>query len=338
VTVTGHTVFSQDDLIKISGLRAESTFTLNRLNDGLDSIREAYAQKSFFQADVTPQSVAYDSDGQAEVELTITEGAQTRIAFEGHEFLSENELKRLIRVTSVSDVSETALQAHVETLLEIYREEGFHFVDVAAENIEEQGHPTVRFTVKEGPRVKVQDVVIQGNAAMTAKELRAVMLTGTSGLFTTEWYQDKVFEEDILAIGALYEQQGYLSANIVSVLKEFSQDRTGVTLSITIEEGIQTLISDVRITGELDEERLTRVQRLNLLEAGMPLTRRDVTTTIGQIQNYYNNQGYLNAVIDLQTAFNDDDSQARVTLQISAGQQFFVAWTCHSFPDKLKRC
>jgi outer membrane protein insertion porin family len=163
-----------------------------------------------------------------------------------------------------------------------------------------------------------------GNESISTNALEGVLLTTTGGLLAKGWYQEAVFEEDLLAIKALYEQQGYLGAKIVSVEKAFSPDQTLVSLTITIEEGVQTRITEVRILGENDEDRLKRLQRLNVLKEGDPLTIRNINTTVSQMRNYYNNLGYLNANIDVSTAFNQDNSQVIVTIQLSAGQQFFV--------------
>lgn len=325
IMFAGQTVFNEEELQKISSLRPGKTFTLDGLEEGIDRIREAYAKKSYFNVIVASQDVEYDVDsGLAEVSLTLEEGQSTIVRFEGNDQIPGNTLKKLIDINSENDLSEKALAGHVQTLVTWYREKGYHFIEASAERVEEQGNPVVVFTLREGPRVLVQHITIQGNEAVSTKALRQVMLTSTGGLFSRGWYQDAVFEEDLLAIKALYEQKGYLGARIVSVVKEFSLDQTEVSLTITVEEGVQTRIAEVRILGENDDVRFKKIQRLNVLKQGDPLTISKVNTTVSQIRNFYNNLGYLNANIDVSTAFNEDNSQVIVTLQLSAGQQFFI--------------
>ncbi len=325
VVFAGQTVFDDTQLVTISALRPGRTFTPALFDKGLERIRTAYVKKSYFHLTVVSQNVTYNAQsGEAEVQVTLDEGFPTHLRFEGNARIKDSVLKKLITLRSANDLSETALEGHRQTLLTWYREKGYHFIDVSMDTSEEQGQSVVLFRMTEGPRVAVEQLVIQGNQSISTKDLHQVMLTNTGGLFTTGWYQETVFDEDVLAIKAYYEQQGYLGIEIVSVARAFSPDQSRVSLTITIAEGVQTSIVDVRILGEPDEGRAKRIQRLNTLKVGEPLTTSDVSTTVGLIRNYYNNQGYLNANIDVSTAFNEDNSQVIVTIQISSGQQFFI--------------
>lgn len=325
ITFTGQTVLTEAQLRKISGLLPGKTFTLDVLDAGFERVQAAYAQKSYLNVELVSQDVTYDFDsGEANVRLALVEGPRTVVRFDGNTDVNESTLKKRVSLQSAGDVSESALEGFRQTVLDWYRERGYHFSAVSVEYREEQQEHVVLFRIDEGPRVAVERLVIEGNTDISTKDVQQAVLTDTGGWFTTGWYQEAVFDEDVQAIQALYQQRGYLGAEIVAVEKAFSPDRSRVSLRVTVREGVQTRIAEVRILGERDPERQQRLERLNTLTEDEPLQTSKVAETVSLLRNFYQNLGYLNASIDVSTAFNDDNSRVIVTFQISAGQQFFV--------------
>jgi outer membrane protein insertion porin family len=160
-----------------------------------------------------------------------------------------------------------------QRLLQRYREEGFHFVEVRvverpAGVDPETGKPVaadVIFEIREGPEVKVRDVELHGNHLLPEKgflffkrglprlaraELRKPRLLN---FFAKDFVEDTL-RADIVAMRGVYRDLGYLDAVVELERLEFSADREWVTIHIAIDEGPPFTV------GSLDFAAVRRVE------------------------------------------------------------------------------
>ncbi len=141
-------------------------------------------------------------------------------------------------------------------LLQHYHDEGYAFAEVKV--VERPGGtdpetgapiaPDVIFEIKEGPEVKVREVVLHGNELLPESgfwflkrglrklakaELRAPRLWS---LFAKD-YVPETLDADLVAMRQVYRDLGYLDAVVELERLEFSPDREWVTIHVAIEEG-----------------------------------------------------------------------------------------------------
>ena len=153
-----------------------------------------------------------------------------------------------------------------ERLVTRYRAEGFYFVEVAV--VERPGGvapetgvglaPDLIFEIKEGPRVKVRDVILRGNESFPDKgflffkrglrKLAKVELRKPRflGLFAKKFVRETL-DADILAIREVYRDFGYLDAVVELERLEFSEERDRVTIHIAIDEGGRYTIGSISV-------------------------------------------------------------------------------------------
>jgi outer membrane protein insertion porin family len=325
ITFSGQTVFTEMTLLKKSRLKPGRTFTFDGLEQGLERIKTLYAEKGYLNMEFTGRNLEYNTEtGKADLQLTLTEGKPTILRFEGNTRINTKKLEGIVNIFTSEGLPEENLEENASAVVEYYQTEGFPFVNVTYRKTEEENAFTITFAIEEGPQVRVQDILIEGNQAFSTKQLRKLMFTNTGGLFSKGLYQEKVFQEDILAIKAFYRQNGYLEAEVITVSKEFSSDQTQVSLSLVIQEGIQTRVADIRILGESRETALKKIRKSLLLKNGNPFTIDDITQSIDRIKEFYANQGHIKANVDVSTAFNTDNSQITVTFTITPGKTFYI--------------
>jgi outer membrane protein insertion porin family len=325
VTFSGQTVLSEQTLLKTSKLKPGKTFTFEILEKGIDRIKGLYAQKGYLHMEVTGQNLKYNKEtGCADLQIVLNEGKPTILRFEGNTQVNTNTLKRLVNILTSKDLQADTLAEHAKAIIDYYHQKGFPFVNITHNLVEEDQALIVLFTIEEGPQVRVQGILFEGNQAFATRELRKLMFTNTGGLFSKGLYQEKVFQEDLLAITAFYRQHGFLETAIISVSKEFSADQTQVSLSIVIQEGIQTQVADIVIQGESDETTLKKIRKRVLLKNGKPFNPDQATQSIDQIKEFYINQGYINAEVEVSTLLTPDRRQATLTFQITASHKFYI--------------
>ncbi|MBD3306040.1 outer membrane protein assembly factor BamA [candidate division KSB3 bacterium] len=274
---------------------------------------------------VTDRDVTYNFEtAKADLTLTISEGQATQIRFEGNTQIKTKTLRNQINLFTQTGTWQDILTEAVEQLTALYHAKGYPFAQVSYQQTEQDGAPVVTFTIEEGAQVHVETITIEGNDAFKDSEITDQMLTTTDGIFSSGIYHEKVFEEDLLAIKALYQKHGYLEAEVVTVTKEFSADQQRLDIHLVIQEGVQTRIDTIRILGVQDEALVEPLHNQLTIHEDDPLDVNQVTESITQIREFYANRGYIQAEVDVSTQFSDDKRHASITLTISRGQQFFV--------------
>ena len=255
-------------------------------------------------------------------------------------------------------------------LLNRYREEGFYFADVEVvtrqggidEESGEEIAPDVIFEIREGPRVRVRDVVLHGNTVLPDKgfwflrrglkrlaqlELRGPVLFR---LFAKAFVQETL-EADILAIREVYRDLGYLDA--VAQLQEldFSDDRSWVTVHIAIDEGGQYTIGSLGFEGVERvenpntrtgyEERPTELlypeaelSELVSQKVGDVFERRLQSEDARELRKYYGERGHVDdrsldpwdrwSFLEPRLVFEKDRPVIHVTYRIAQGREIFI--------------
>ena len=322
---TGATVFNERELLRASKYRIGMRYTLENLEEITTRVGQKYFEKGYFDIKFGNRDIKYQYDtGKADIVLEIIEGPQTSIRFEGNSQISTKKLLDQIDMSSLRNLDENSFAEYIEKLVEYYRTRGFAFAQVDYQYSTQDGQPEILFLIEEGPEIRVNEITFEGNQAFTSKELREVMFTATRGLLAKGLYQEKILEEDVTAIQAFYQQNGYLNAKVVSLPPKFSDDRRQVSLHLAITEGIQTRIQEIHILGEEDEDILNTINKLLLFRENEPLNVNQVSKSVDLILNHYANQGHIKAKVDVSPQFTDDTSGVVLTLDIDRGQQFFV--------------
>ncbi|MGH9372229.1 MAG: BamA/OMP85 family outer membrane protein, partial [Vicinamibacterales bacterium] len=161
-------------------------------------------------------------------------------------------------------------------VLRLYRTRGFAWADVKTAENEigsaagtEDALVRPAIAIVEGPRAVIGEIRITGVQALSQAEiLRVIKLQ--PGLP----YYEPTIRADRDAIEVEYRDRGYASVQ-VTVAPVVSDDRARVDLTVTVVEGLQTLVDHVIIVGNTRTSEDV-IRREVLLQPGEPLGLRDV--------------------------------------------------------------
>ncbi|MCP4399371.1 MAG: outer membrane protein assembly factor BamA, partial [bacterium] len=297
----------------------------DNLENAMTLVKQKYIQAGYFDMKFSDRDVEYNyNSGAAEIVLTVEEGVRTGVEFEGNSKISTGKLEKQFEISELEELTDEVFEEHVKRLQEYYQASGFHFVEIRYDDSTEDDTPLITFFIEEGPPRRVESIGLEGNSAFSSKELQKLLFTGSGGLFSKGYYQEKIFQEDVAAIKAFYHQKGYLEAEVLLVSKDFSQDRQQISLRVVISEGVQTLISKITLLGEQDEEMERELRKLLLFKEHEALNANQVRKSLDRFKEFYANRGYINAQVAVIPEFNKDNTQVSITLKISRDKQFFV--------------
>jgi outer membrane protein insertion porin family len=248
------------------------------------------------------------------------------VSFEGNQELKTEELREAAAVRVGVLYNPVEVQRAVDTIRQKYEEEGFFGVTISPRTERTpEGDIRVVFRIDEGRKMYIDRIVIEGNQALTAKQIKNVMLTKERILFILPFSKvhRRVFEEDAERIINLYADNGYLQARIESheIIPNF--ERGKVTLRTRVVEGPQFRTGPVTFKGNeiLSNED---VQRLIRLKEGDVFNRSLLRASVRSITDRYSEIGRARAEVTPATDVDPDALRVTVSLNIKEGPEVYV--------------
>ncbi|HKR66297.1 MAG TPA: outer membrane protein assembly factor BamA [Thermoanaerobaculia bacterium] len=147
--------------------RRPSGVTRAQLTNDRDAIESYYRLNGFSEATVAQPAVLTKADGTMTVDFPITEGPQTLLAnvtIEGNDQVLTKELPKLL-LEKGAPLNPQVLHDDVVALQTFYANRGYVEVQIAprVQISEDRTSATAAYVITEGPRVKVDQVIVRGN-------------------------------------------------------------------------------------------------------------------------------------------------------------------------------
>jgi outer membrane protein insertion porin family len=252
-----------------------------------------------------------------------------------------------IRVDSFIDQS--AVRRVKGIITELYAEKGYADATVSTSITELPSGPKLvqlTFTVDEGPKLKVGQVVFDGNQAFSDGKLRGKMKDnkprGFLGFITGGGtYQPAKMPEDVDKITEFYQNEGYVrvvvGAHQVETIKDSRDGRTRtVRLRIPIDEGVRYRMGNFSIT-ENTMVKTEFLRPLFKLEPGDYYSAEVIRKGLQEAQKVYGQGGFYQFTPRVEACPRGTDCQTLepiagqeqppivdVTIRMVEGKQFFV--------------
>lgn len=311
--IQGNAALARDFLLQEIRSREGKTYNPRVLESDLQRIRRLYLARKYLTARVARTVRFQEEKAGAEVEIEIHEGPRLNILLEGNRRVPSKKLLRQVRISSTGSYRPEVLEESKEAMIRLYQGRGYHFVEVGTPVIDPEaaGQVTVKFFIKEGPRVRVSRMDIAGNETIDTKTIREAISTRERGLFRAAIFQEKVWQEDREKVLSLYYRQGFLQARIAEKALQFSQDRRSVRISLRISEGEQTRIREISFQGNSSVATETLRQAIQS-QVALPYHRDRAEEDRAEILAVYLTQGFLRASVEVKEDFFDRKASVRL--------------------------
>jgi len=221
-----------------------------------DRLKAHYQRQGHYQVQVDIREEKVTDEGRDVVRalVSIVPGpvySLDRVSFEGNETFEAARLNELIETSSgrvlglgSGRLIDEVLQADLRNLRTFYALEGFVGTQVGPPDIRIQGRDIfLTLPIQEGQRRRIEKIRFEGVEKLAPAELRERLPVGEG-----EGYNDWVLEEALDAVRSLYDERGYVDAQ-VSAGKTWSPDRTTVDLTFRVLEGPQQVLGRILVTG-----------------------------------------------------------------------------------------
>lgn len=288
-----------------------------------DDVRSIFALGFFDDVQVRTE----EFEGGVRVIFVVVERPLLReVSFEGNAELKTEELreKAAIRVGVLYNPVE--VQKAEEAIRQKYEDEGFFGVQISPRTERTpEGDLRVVFRIEEGPKLHIDRIVIEGNKALTASQIKDVMQTRERlyWIFPFSTVQRRVFDDDVDRILQLYADHGFIQARVESTEIVPDLARKKVTLRVRVVEGPQFRTGTITITGNeiLSTEE---IRKLLKLQEGAVFNRGALRTGARAIADRYSELGRARADVDPRTVNDLANLKVDVTIPIVEGGLVYV--------------
>jgi outer membrane protein insertion porin family len=165
-----------------------------------------------------------------------------RVAFEGNDALSDEELLASVSTRPRRAFTRSRVEADAQTIGEIYRRVGRYGTEIEPVIIElPENRVDLVFEIDEGDVTGVNAISFVGNEVYSDRRLRSVIETTETGIFgfllTSDIYDPDRLEFDRELLRRYYLGRGYADFTVLSATAELAPDRDGFFITFTVSEG-----------------------------------------------------------------------------------------------------
>jgi len=254
----GNNKIKDEDLNKEVQLRARIVYTRTKVQQDVEKILELYRRKGRFAARVEPKIIELPQS-RVDVVYEISEGPPTyvrRINFVGNEAMSDGDLRGVIltreerwwRFLSSSDTYDPdRMNYDRELLRRYYLQNGyadFEVISAVAELAPNRENFYMTFTIKEGPRYKLEKVDVDVRVKDLPKPLVEHAIIPEVG----DWFNAKKLED---TSDAVIEAAGDAGFTFIDVKPEVKRNVEKRTMAITFHviDGPRVFIDRINLKG-----------------------------------------------------------------------------------------
>ncbi|MFS4493578.1 outer membrane protein assembly factor [Maribacter sp. 2308TA10-17] len=333
IEVTGLQSYNEQTVKTYTGLRVGQPITIpgDQISAVLNKLwgLELFSNLEFYITNIEGDKIF--------LELSITERPTlSNVTVYGvkkrkiDEILDDTDLKKGKKIT------ESLIANSKNYLQNKYKKQGYLNAKVAiatAKDTSETNARSMVVNVKKGDKVKISDIVFEGNEKLPTKKLQRALKKTKKKRFGRFWKKSKYIEEDyqndLDLLVDKYAENGYRDARVLSDTI-VNVDENNIQVKIKVEEGNKYYFGDIDFVGNsvYTDRQLHSVLKIKKGETynGVLLRERiadDTKPDAVDITSYYQNFGYLFSSINPVEVSAENDT-INFEIRIIEGKETFL--------------
>ncbi len=288
---------------RLSGglLKKGKTYSPGRISEATSLMKKSLVRQGRLAASVHENPPEYHADTNlVDVSFKVDVGPVVTVRAVGAKlsflpFLAHREMKKLIPIYSEAGIDQELVDEGQRNLTDYFQKKGYSDVKVTAKLERNPDQILVEYNIDRGKKHKVDRIAFHGNNALSQKELTAQVTVKKSHIWSHGSVSQKLLKQSADNITALYANHGYEKAKVAPHVVD---RQSKIDVDFAIEEGEQTIVEDVQVSGNQNVPYAQLADSKGLLmRAGAPYSPRKVTQDRNRISATYLDRGYLNAEV-----------------------------------------
>ncbi|MBI3321192.1 MAG: outer membrane protein assembly factor BamA [Candidatus Omnitrophica bacterium] len=288
-----------------------------------EDIRRLFALGYFTDVHVDVDTSS-EPEGVAVVFVVKEKPAVESIHVEGNRFLQPSRVLELFGMKHGELYDPRRLRQGVDLVKAEYARKGFSQCEITSrvQADEAANTATLSLLIDEGPRMRITQVLVEGNQAFSDRRVRSLLKTKARGWFRSGVYEEQVLEEDLERIRAFYRRQGYQDIDVSEATYRDPAGR-GLYVHLTLREGLQHRIGAVKLEGALlFPER--ELRRLVTLKPGAVYSTDSLQEDLRLLKQYYGDRGYIHTEVTADPQLDQATKRVNLTYHLAEHELVYV--------------
>ncbi len=277
------------------------------------------------------KDVRVEVEGDVLVIVVEERPAVSNVELDGIKAFDKDALKKGLKEVGLADgriFDRAMLDKAEQELKRQYLSKGYYATTITTTVTPlERNRVGVNFAVEEGDIAKIRQINIVGAKAFAEKDLLDLFAMTTPGWMTwytkNDQYSKQKLSGDLEKLRSFYLDRGYIEFAIDSTQISISPDKTGIYITININEGEQYNLSAVKLAGDLLLPE-AELRQLVTLKPGEVFSREKLTETTKQITDRLGNEGYAFANVNAVPELDKAKRQVAFTIFVDPGRRVYV--------------
>ncbi|MGH8701670.1 MAG: outer membrane protein assembly factor BamA [Burkholderiales bacterium] len=277
------------------------------------------------------RDVSLERDGEVLVVVVLERPSIAQIEFTGLHQFEKDQITNGMRQVGIAEgriLDRGLLDRAEQELKRQYLGRGYYAVGISTTVTPlERNRVAINFNIEEGQVAKIRQITIIGAKTFSESELTGLFVLRTPGLLTWfskhDQYSREKLSADLETLRSHYLDRGYLEFTIDSTQVSITPDKQDIYITISITEGSQYTVSDVRVAGELlipEEE----IRKLIQIKPGEAFSRARLTESTKLIGDRLGNDGYAFANINAVPSLDKEKREVAFTFLVDPGRRVYV--------------
>jgi outer membrane protein insertion porin family len=312
ITVTGSQTYNENTVIAFTGLRkGEEVFVPGERISQV--VKKMWDLKLFSDIRIFATDIIGDPEDDIidtiNLEINIIEVPNLNdVTIEGLRKGKTKDLREELQLTKGRKATENLITTTRSFIEDKYRKKGFLYADAKVKTrvIEDTAGKNIvnmKIDIDRGKKVKISDIIFNGNEKLSNKQLRGSMSNTKQKRFYSILKRSKYIEEDfqvdLVSVIDNYKENGYRDARVLSDTL-IKKNKKTIALKIQVEEGSKYYFGDIKFIGNTvyTDEQLKRLLKIEYGDVynGVAFDKRisnPEDPDSEDLTNLYQNSGYL---------------------------------------------
>ena len=289
--------------------------------------------KRFSKADVAVEPLA---DGVRVIYTVVRRPVVFgEIELMGVDYFSNSKVEDWLELTEGAPVDEQILADRCNKVRSEYLKRYFPKTEVTATMkptetaTKRKGLVTVHVKVVEGPRLKPDEYVFEGNKNLESKDLRATFgeyaWWNPRGWFTTSPYNEDQLAKARQQAADAYRNAGYLDVKISDArFVPLPDDPKRAKVLFTVDEGGRYTVAGVTITGVKIFPESAVSNTITTLKLGDIASRKEIDKAAKAVREYYTSRGYIDTAVIVSIKTKDVAAPTKATIVLDVQEGILV--------------
>ena len=313
--VEGQSPLSVSDVLAQAGVKVGDAYRPRQIDTGLDTLIETLRTRGYYEATASHARDVVAGDGRSvDVLINVESGGLVTVKMTGDPV--PGNLADLVPVRREGSADEDLLEDSVRRIEAALRRDGYWKARATFSRAETPAGKVITIDVARGDRYRFDRLEVTGNTAIQTAAIEAAI-----GLEPDSIFDGSRVARGLNIIRDEYIQRGYAAAVVTAAASELPPAKAGgeprVVERITIDEGPQTRIADVVVSGATALTP-TEIMAAMRLHRGAPYVAGLVAADRDAIRDRYDQRGYSQATIDVRPQLSEDKRSATIRVEVVA--------------------